>query len=163
MHTRLNQYHFYYLDSLFQLTDIFYVGWTQNSSTMLNIGLDKNSIANDYMFYNVGGLWNTSQYTGAWMIRPLVSMSNLYLSNQNNNNNNNNNLTIFPNPSSSYINVKTFSSSNLMSLFDLSGKMIFQKSINEYYNFDSRNFDSGIYILKIENHLGVFNRKLIFY
>ena len=127
---------------------------------MLNIGLDKNSIANDYMFYNVGGLWNTSQYTGAWMIRPLVSMSNLYLSNQNNNNNS---LTIFPNPSSSYINVKTFSSSNLMSLFDLSGKMVFQKSINEYYNFDSRNFDSGIYILKIENHLGVFNRKLIFY
>jgi hypothetical protein len=86
-------------------------------------------------------------------------MSNLSLSN----NNNNNSLTIFPNPSSSYITVKTFSSSNLMSLFDLSGKMIFQKSINEYYKFDSRNFNSGIYILKIKNHLGVFNRKLIFY
>ena len=160
VHTSTNQYHFYYLDSLFQLTDIFYVGWTQNSSSMLNIGLDKNSIANDYMFYNVGGLWNTSQYSGAWMIRPLVSMSNLYL---NNNNNNNNSVKIFPNPSSSYVTVQTFSSSNLMSLFDLSGKMIFQKSINEYYKFDSRNFKSGIYILKIQNHLGVFNRKLIFY
>ena len=162
VHTSTNQYHFYYLDSLFQLTDIFYVGWTQNSSSMLNIGLDKNSIANDYMFYNVGGLWNTSQYSGAWMIRPLVSMSNLYLNN-NNNNNNNNSVKIFPNPSSSYVTVQTFSSSNLMSLFDLSGKMIFQKSINEYYKFDSRNFKSGIYILKIQNHLGVFNRKLIFY
>ena len=161
VHTSTNQYHFYYLDSLFQLTDIFYVGWTQNSSSMLNIGLDKNSIANDYMFYNVGGLWNTSQYSGAWMIRPLVSMSNLYLNN--NNNNNNNSVKIFPNPSSSYVTVQTFSSSNLMSLFDLSGKMIFQKSINEYYKFDSRNFKSGIYILKIQNHLGVFNRKLIFY
>ena len=160
VHTSTNQYHFYYLDSLFQLTDIFYVGWTQNSSSMLNIGLDKNSIANDYMFYNVGGLWNTSQYSGAWMIRPLVSMSNLYL---NNDNNNNNSVKIFPNPSSSYVTVQTFSSSNLMSLFDLSGKMIFQKSINEYYKFDSRNFKSGIYILKIQNHLGVFNRKLIFY
>ena len=163
VHTSTNQYHFYYLDSLFQLTDIFYVGWTQNSSSMLNIGLDKNSIANDYMFYNVGGLWNTSQYSGAWMIRPLVSMSNLYLNNNNNNNNNNNSVKIFPNPSSSYVTVQTFSSSNLMSLFDLSGKMIFQKSINEYYKFDSRNFKSGIYILKIQNHLGVFNRKLIFY
>jgi len=159
-HTNTNQYHFYYLDSLFQLTDVFYVGWQQLSNTMLNIGLDKNSVANDYMFYNVGGGWNTSQFIGAWMIRPLLSMNNLYL----NNYNSLNSLKIYPNPSSSYINIETQMTNNLISLVDLSGKVIFEEATNNsVIRLDIEEFNSGIYILKIVNRFGVFNRKLIFY
>ena len=158
-HTATNNYHFYYLDSLFQLTDVFYVGWEQTSNTMLNIGLDRNGAANDYMFYNVGGSWNTSQYTGAWMIRPLVGMSNLSLENDNYIQD----LEIYPNPTSDHINIEMFTPNNLISLFDLSGKMIFQKSIHlSNYKLDINKFDPGIYILNISNRFGISNRKLIF-
>ena len=44
---------------------------------MLNIGLDKNNAANDYMFYNVGAGWNVSSYLGSWMIRPVLSMEEI--------------------------------------------------------------------------------------
>ena len=158
-HTATNNYHFYYLDSLFQLTDVFYVGWQQNTSSMLNIGLDRNSSANDYMFYNVGGSWNTSQYTGAWMIRPLVSMNNLSL----NYNNYIQDVNIYPNPSSQYINIEMPTFNNTISLFDISGKLIFNKSTSKStFKLNIENFNSGLYILRIVDDFGVVNRKLIF-
>jgi len=158
-HTATNNYHFYYLDSLFQLTDVFYVGWQQNTSSMLNIGLDRNSSANDYMFYNVGGFWNTSQYTGAWMIRPLVSMNNLSL----NYNNYIQDVDIYPNPSSQYINIEMPTFNNTISLFDISGKLIFNKSTSKsIFKLNIENFNSGLYILRIVDDFGVVNRKLIF-
>ena len=58
----------------------FYVGWEQITNDLLNIGLDKNSISNQYMFYNVGGGWVNSQFPGSWMIRPVVNFDEPILS-----------------------------------------------------------------------------------
>ena len=62
-----------------------------------------------------------------------------------------------------HINIEMFTPNNLISLFDLSGKMIFQKSIHlSNYKLDINKFDPGIYILNISNRFGISNRKLIF-
>ncbi|MDG2139748.1 MAG: T9SS type A sorting domain-containing protein [Flavobacteriales bacterium] len=157
-HTPTNNFHFYYLDSLFQLTGVFYVGWQQISADMLNIGLDRNSTANDYMFYNVGGGWNNSQYNGAWMIRPIVSMNNVFLSN----NDIIQDVSIYPNPASNYLNIITNTFENQISLYDISGNLIFYKLFNKYeLQLNIGGFSEGLYILKIQNSLGVTNRKLI--
>ena len=157
-HTPTNNFHFYYLDSLFQLTGVFYVGWQQMSSDMLNIGLDRNSTANDYMFYNVGGGWNNSQYNGAWMIRPIVSMNNVFLSN----NNIIQDVFIYPNPASNYLNIITNTFDNQIFLYDISGNLIFYKLFNKSeLQLNISGFSEGLYILKIQNSLGVTNRKLI--
>ena len=72
-------------------------------------------------------------------------------------------LEIYPNPTSDHINIEMFTPNNLISLFDLSGKMIFQKSIHlSNYKLDINKFDAGIYILNISNRFGESNRKLIF-
>jgi hypothetical protein len=76
-HTKDAKFHYYYLDSLFQIVGTFYVGWEQQTNDLLNIGLDKNKLANQYMFYNVGSGWNNSIYPGSWMIRPIVSMEQI--------------------------------------------------------------------------------------
>ncbi len=157
-HTPTNNFHFYYLDSLFQLTGVFYVGWQQISADMLNIGLDRNSTANDYMFYNVGGGWNNSQYNGAWMIRPIVSMNNVFLSN----NDIIQDVSIYPNPASNYLNIITNTFENQIFLYDISGNLIFYKLFNKYeLQLNIGGFSEGLYILKIQNSLGVTNRKLI--
>ncbi len=157
-HTPTNNFHFYYLDSLFQLTGVFYVGWQQISADMLNIGLDRNSTANDYMFYNVGGGWNNSQYNGAWMIRPIVSMNNVFLSN----NDIIQDVFIYPNPASNYLNIITNTFDNQIFLYDISGNLIFYKLFNKSeLQLNISGFSEGLYILKIQNSLGVTNRKLI--
>ena len=77
VHTENGDYHTYYLDSVIQLVGTFYVGWEQTTNDLLNIGLDKNNEANNYMYYNVGAGWTTSSYPGSWMIRPVLSMQEI--------------------------------------------------------------------------------------
>ena len=50
----------------------FYVGWLQLNAVKMNLGLDKNRISNDRMFYNVGDAWQQTQVQGSWMIRPVM-------------------------------------------------------------------------------------------
>ena len=77
VHTKHGAFHTYHLDSLFQLVGTFYIGWEQTTNDLLNIGLDKNLHANQYMYYNVGAGWNNSQFPGSWMMRPVVSQKQL--------------------------------------------------------------------------------------
>ncbi|MGY8989614.1 MAG: T9SS type A sorting domain-containing protein, partial [Flavobacteriales bacterium] len=63
----------YYLKNGVGLIGTFFVGWEQITNDILNLGLDKNSVANNYMLYNIGGGWVNSQFPGAWMIRPVVN------------------------------------------------------------------------------------------
>ena len=157
-HTSTNKFHFYYLDSLFQLTGVFYVGWQQNTADLLNIGLDKNSSANNYMFYNVGGLWNNSQYNGAWMIRPIVSENTVFLAS----NEISSSFEVYPNPASSYVKIQTNDFSNRIILYDLNGNMLLNKIYNQNQIEISVDFlSSGIYVLKVINDSGFIYRKII--
>ena len=52
----------YYLKNGVGLVGTFYVGWEQITNDLLNIGLDKNSISNQYMFYNVWRLGLTLNF-----------------------------------------------------------------------------------------------------
>ena len=157
-HTNTNNFHFYYIDSLFQLTDIFYVGWEQNSNDMINIGLDKNNSANSYMFYNVGGSWNNSQYNGSWMIRPIVSMNTISLDLDINEIS----FDLFPNPAIDKIKIKSPSQNNRIRLFDVSGNLLFSKKFySDSFSLNISSLSSGIYIIRLENDLGLKNKKLI--
>jgi hypothetical protein len=143
---------------LFQLTGVFYVGWQQNTADLLNIGLDKNSYANNYMFYNVGGLWNNSQYSGAWMIRPIVSENTVFLSS----NDISSTFKVFPNPASSYVKIQANNFSNRIILYDLNGSILLNKIYNQNQIEISVDFlSSGIYILKVINDSGFIYRKII--
>ena len=77
VHTENGGYHTYYIEHPFEIEGTFYVGWEQTTDDLLNIGLDKNNEANQYMYYNSGAGWTTSSYPGSWMIRPIVSMEQI--------------------------------------------------------------------------------------
>lgn len=52
--------------------DKFYVGWKQSASTVLAIGLDKNTNSGDKIFFNLNGAWEPNvNLTGSLMIRPV--------------------------------------------------------------------------------------------
>jgi hypothetical protein len=72
-------------------------------------------------------------------------------------------VNIYPNPSSQYINIEMPTFNNTISLFDISGKLIFNKSTSKStFKLNIENFNSGLYILRIVDDFGVVNRKLIF-
>ena len=67
--------HFMYfaIDPPVVVRDSFYVGWQQETSGLVNIGLDRNDTLVRYnRWYNTQGIWEESSLPGSWMIRPVL-------------------------------------------------------------------------------------------
>ena len=158
VHTENGNYHTYYLDSLFQLVGTFYVGWEQTTDDLLNIGLDKNNNANEYMYYNVGSGWLNSSYLGSWMIRPILSMNQIV----SNIPNKNNIFSVYPNPAKDNFFIESSANSNLIALYTLNGILIrkFKSNLN-LTQIDVDDLERGVYILEISNDSGVNYQKIL--
>ena len=110
------------------------------------------------MFYNVGGIWNNSQYSGSWMIRPIVSMNDVFLSTDYVEVK----FDVFPNPTSNEVTIETSSIKNKLILYDISGKLILVENFNSNKTrINLSNFKNGTYILELRNNNGNFYKKLI--
>jgi len=151
----------YYLKNGVGLIGTFFVGWEQITNDILNLGLDKNSEANQYMLYNIGGGWVNSQFPGAWMIRPvvnydkpLVSFTNSILELK---------CKIYPNPFSEITSVYfSESKERTISVFDMIGRkvitIISSESKVDIYKEDLKN---GMYFIQISDGKIQITKKLI--
>ena len=151
----------YYLKNGVGLIGTFFVGWEQITNDILNLGLDKNSVANQYMFYNIGGGWVNSQFPGAWMIRPVVNYDEPLV-------NSVVNLQeikckIYPNPFSEITSVY-FSEpkKRTISIFDIMGRNIrtiisWERKVDVY----KEDLKNGIYFIQISDGATQITKKLI--
>jgi len=151
----------YYLKNGVGLVGTFFVGWEQITNDILNLGLDKNSAANDYMLYNIGGGWVNSQFPGAWMIRPVVNFDTPIISN----------LSekvvidcrIYPNPFSDKTSIYfNNNSQRTFKLFDMIGRTVrsFSSSDNKI-DIYKENLRKGIYFIQITEGNITQTKKLI--
>ena len=158
-HTENGEFHCYYLDSVFQLIGSFFIGWEQNTDDLLNIGLDKNNFANDYMFYNVGSGWVNSSYPGAWMIRPIVSMNKVI---SNNDELILDNFKIYPNPTNHELNILLNTIDNLISIYNLQGNLVKQSFfLASNCKINITDLSSGMYVVEVRNNTGSNFQKFI--
>ena len=77
--------------------------------------------------------------------------------------NNVENLKVFPNPSNGIVNVCTESKQvQELQVFDISGKMLLQKSIGEKeFSIDLSSYNAGTYILRLVTNSGVETSKIV--
>ena len=158
VHTEYGAFHTYHLDSLFQLVGTFYIGWEQTTNDLLNIGLDKNLHANQYMYYNVGAGWTNSQFPGSWMMRPILSQKTLpsIISEKNST------FSIYPNPAYTQLYVKTEESDNLISIYNLQGVLVKQVYLQTTLAAISiSDLSSALYIIEVSNKKGKSYQKLL--
>lgn len=155
-----NQYHSYYLKYPVGVSGVFYVGIEQTTDDMLNVGLDRNSPSNHYMFYNVGGGWNYSQFPGAWMIRPVLRETAIISSF---NDKNQQEMEVFPNPFSHFTNILLNGEvESTIQLFDISGRILSTYVTHQnHFQFFKANLNAGIYFLQVRNKHGVFRKKIV--
>lgn len=149
VHTSDGAFHTYFLDHPFLVSGIIYIGWEQMTDDLLNIGFDKNNIANDYMFYNIGNGWNNSNYPGAWMIRPVVSKNPLPVSV----NDLSSNFKLYPNPAISELFIETDRLVNVISVFNLQGVLLNRITSNtRLTKININDLSSAIYIVEVANN-----------
>ncbi len=158
VHTADGRYHTYYIDNPFQIVGDFYVGWQQTTNDLLNIGLDKNNEANDYMFYNVGAGWTMSSYPGSWMIRPVLSMNEITSGVRDFGSP----IQIYPNPVDSEFFIENTHPDDVISIYSLQGMLVKRVIVNSTLSrVDVHNFSPGIYLLELSNNNSKRYQKLI--
>ena len=149
-HTENGEFHYYYLDSLFQMIGTFYVGWEQTTNDLLNIGLDKNKSANQFMFYNIGSGWTNSSYPGSWMIRPIVSMDEIILTQEEMKVNS---FKLYPNPANQYLNILLSTIDNVILIYNLQGELVKNSFVStNYCKLNITDLSSGMYVLEVKNN-----------
>lgn len=68
----LNKFVTYHLSPPIAVTGNFYVGWIQLTGDNLSVGFDRYNNSQQYIFYNVGGSWINSAFSGSLLIRPVL-------------------------------------------------------------------------------------------
>lgn len=69
---------------------------------------------------------------------------------------------LFPNPANNYFNVMSHYTIKSIEVFDVVGKLIFERNVNNFdTSFDVSNFSSGSYVVKINTAKGSVKKKLI--
>ena len=158
-HTENGKLHYYYLDSLFQMVGTFYVGWEQTTGDLLNIGLDKNKLANQYMYYNVGAGWTNSSYPGSWMIRPIVNMEEVILSQVETKRAI---FKVYPNPAKEEVNIILNTAGNLISIYNTQGVLVKQLYItNAEERINIADLSKGMYIIEVKSEESRSFQKII--
>ena len=155
-----NGFYQYVLEDPIYLSSSFFVGWQQFYPNILNIGLDKNTINNDRMFYNIGSSWQQSSCSGCegtWMMRPVfgsITTTNLVSRDLND-------FEIYPNPSTSIVNI-SHSQPFTLRVFDIRGAMVyFEKKPFKSLSLNTTKMESGIYIVELNSNNQTLRKKLI--
>lgn len=145
-----NMYFPYILKTPQVLSGTIYVGfiqYTNPTTTLLNLGLDKNTDARNKMFYNIGSGWSLSALNipCSWMIRPvfgskkgLAGISSSGNAHQ---------ILVYPNPTTGVIELPTanYSSSEI---FQSDGKKIHTPLLADRF-IDLSEFPNGLYLLRM--------------
>lgn len=155
----LNQYTNYVLSRPVPVSGSFFVGWTQTSGTMLHLGFDKNNDSRENLFFNIGTGWNQSQFEGALMIRPVLGdTSEPYVSTPELPAKKEQQVTLYPNPASNIINIKTNninpfedqkSSDFKVEIYNANGQLVLNEITYKSINVSS--LPDGLYFVRVSN------------
>ena len=73
-----------------------------------------------------------------------------------------NDIKIFPNPSDGLFFVELISTGNDVTIYDVQGRPILNKTINtNIARIDLTNYPKGIYVIEIKNKFGIENHKIL--
>lgn len=157
--TRKNDFAYYFLDSLMYIDTggYVFVGWQQRSAQVYGIGFDRNTNANNNMFFDIkdGNGWYSSQLPGSWMIRPCfgkafdtpvdvqepTQASAMW--------------NVYPNPSSGLLTIRSSEKIASLTMFDMVGNRVLH-SLPVQSTLDVSALPNGTYLLSVQTESGAF-------
>lgn len=155
----LNIFYTYPVDSLMLNAGSYFIGWTQLTTDVLNIGFDKNTNNKAKIFYNVGNGWLNPTENGSLLLRPVfggkaspAGMEELSVRMT---------VSIYPNPASDKIYFDTKKNISDVMVYDKLGKAVLSvKNISS--GIDVSSLAAGIYFISgKDSQQSIFTSKLI--
>jgi len=75
---------------------------------------------------------------------------------------NNNEINIYPNPNNGSFIIETSSpEQQIIKIFDVTGKLVLNQSINEKTSIDANDLNAGIYNISILSSTGIVNKRIV--
>lgn len=149
--SNFNEFNFYEFDSLFTVTDTFFIGWRKTVTEILNVGIDISTKNINNKFYNINGYWSNSQIQGQLLFRPVFGKNNTTEITEQSTNNEH--LKVYPNPVNDILTLEFESDSRIFQkqiyIFNGIGKLVDKYIIDgENYNIDVKKYPEGIYYIR---------------
>ncbi|HCM75121.1 MAG TPA: hypothetical protein DIS90_01970 [Cytophagales bacterium] len=147
------------LSRLVGVKDEFYVGWKQSSSTVLAVGLDKNTDSGDKIFFNINGAWEQNvNLKGSLMIRPVFGKGDGVITGLPSEEKND--IAFYPNPSRGQFTVA--GKVKAIRIYDITGRLVNYTSepTQEGQLIQLINAAPGLYILQLHTGHGVTAHRL---
>ena len=129
----------------------YFIAMHKLGANPINIGLDRNSNAKNYLFYNFGGNWNQSLIDGAIMFRPVMGNYQTVLSAQAEEVQEG--VKVYPNPFRDVVYLE-HEGLKKVQVYSIEGKLVLQEEI-ETKQLNLSGLHSGIYLLRIFDEQGV--------
>jgi hypothetical protein len=152
-----NRFHTYTLDSgLVIVSGTFYVGWQQEGPDRLYIGMDLENNQADKIYYNTSGVWYTSVYPGALMMRPVFGEA--YDVSGVNDQEMNSAISVFPNPASESVTIAGLEATlqYTASIVDVTGREVLsQRVTTTAATIDVSMLTPGMYLLNVTDEHGI--------
>lgn len=131
------------LDKEIPVNQKFFIGWKQNSSASIAVGLDKNTDTGDKMYYNTNGEWVQNTFIhGSLMFRPVIGAGTVGLEEEPAL------LTVYPNPSNGTF--RFGGAADQVKVYDMTGRSTDAafETTQEETIVTLHNASTGIYIIK---------------
>jgi hypothetical protein len=145
----LNKFVEFPLDSVIPVSGTIYVGWTQTNNVPMNIGFDRNRNNQNKIFYNVGGTWQNTSFTGSLMMRPvMVSGTDPFVGVEEERGSEG--LGIFPNPAGEGFQLRTEHSGNAMlECLDATGRIVSRTAYRPGMFISTAGLPDGLYLVRL--------------
>jgi hypothetical protein len=127
-----------------------YIGIKQLDKRIF-IGLDKNNNNQTKNFFKVGGQWQNSSYEGSLFIRPEFGTTTPWPVSVENIKKESFDFLIYPNPSSSIMNIEVPSGNYQVILRTILGTIVKTISVQDYAQMSVSDLSSGVYMIEVSN------------
>jgi hypothetical protein len=158
----------YYLDAPIYLPASvpFFIGFDQNTTQPINIGVDKNTNTQSNLFYNTSGSWMNPPFTGSLMMRPVLGSDAEIVGVSDNGSitSKNERFIVYPNPADDKLYIRCSSGSDEQigySIMDISGRIILENNIRPSHPIDLSELSNGVYFIRLSTDTSVSAHKFI--
>ena len=157
---QIYRFSYYKFDKTVAFAGAFYIGIEQRSDDLINIGFDTSIDNIEYNFINTNGSWQQSSKHGSLMIRPVVGSSYYIGVEENGPSTGSGTFAIYPNPVRSTLHIGSEIEGELVRIYDLMGRMVYQSEFKTEIPVDQLN--DGMYFLYVTTENGqVINQKFL--
>lgn len=162
-----NKFVRYYLESPVYLSSgtSFFVGFDQNTTQPINIGVDRNTNAQSKTYYNISGTWLNPPSSGSLMMHPVFGSKSDVIGVDEKTIAEKDLFIVYPNPANDRLFIRSDNGSGSeavsYAIIDIYGRVICENVLKNDEGIDLSMVSNGVYFIKISSGKNISAHKFI--